>query len=273
MLNTLCGKLTDYIAAAPENRVQASYAIAPELVGLPLYDAPLLAVGDAADPAFAALKKAEAVGPWFRTPEEWLPGARRVISFFLPYSEAVTRSNYAGAEPSAMWLHGRIEGNAFLAQVSRWLQTRLEDAGYAAVVPALDSAMRIAEKPTEPGGMAYSSNWSERHVGWVCGLGTFGLSRGLITEKGMAGRIGSLITTAELPITTRPYTDLYEYCTHCGACIRRCPAGAISESGKVHEPCSDYLAETRQRYAPRYGCGKCQVKVPCMAGIPKKTDN
>ena len=120
--------------------------------------------------------------------------------------------------------------------------------------------------------MEFSSNWSERHVAYIAGLGTFGLSRGLITEKGMAGRFGSLVTTAELPVTERPYTDLYEYCSRCGACIRRCPVGAITQEGKRHEPCSEYLAEMKHRFAPRYGCGKCQVKVPCMAGIPKKMD-
>lgn len=31
----------------------------------------------------------------------------------------------------------------------------------------------------------FGSNWSERHAAYVCGLGTFGLSKGLITDKGM----------------------------------------------------------------------------------------
>ena len=39
----------------------------------------------------------------------------------------------------------------------------------------------------------YASNWSERHVAYVCGLGTFGC-QGLITSKGLAGRFGSIIT-------------------------------------------------------------------------------
>lgn len=266
-------KLTDYILSAPENRVQATHAIAPELVGLPLYGAPVLAVGDAADPLFETMRAPEAVGAWFRTPEQWLPGAKRVISFFLPFSEEVKRSNFAGADPSPMWLHGRIEGQAFLVQVCRWLQQQLQAEGHAALVPALDPAMRVAEKATEPGGMEYTSSWSERHVAFICGLGTFGLSRGLITEKGMAGRFGSLVTTAELPVTERPYTDIYEYCTRCGACIRRCPVGAISEAGKDHEPCADFLNDAKRRFAPRYGCGKCQVKVPCMDRIPKRIDN
>lgn len=263
-------KLTDYILSAPENRVQADYAIRPELTGLPLYAAPVLAVGDAADPLFEGLKAPEAVGEWFRTPEEWLPGARRVISFFLPFSEEVKRSNFEGDDPSPLWLHGRIEGQSFLTQVTRWLQAQLEAEGHAAVIPTLHPEFRAAEKAKDPGGPAFTSSWSERHVAFVCGLGTFGLNRGLITEKGMAGRFASLVTTAEMPVTERAYTDLYEYCSQCGACIRRCPVNAITREGKAHDPCADFLNDIKLRFAPRYGCGKCQVKVPCMDGIPPK---
>ena len=30
------------------------------------------------------------------------------------------------------------------------------------------------------------------------------------------------------------------------------------------------LEETKKKYAPRYGCGKCQTKVPCESRIPGK---
>jgi epoxyqueuosine reductase QueG len=80
-----------------------------------------------------------------------------------------------------------------------------------------------------------------------------------------------VVTTAELPVKKRPYSGLYEYCTFCGACMKNCPVNAISpEEGKKHPPCSDYLDVIREKYAPRYGCGKCQVKVPCRDGIPPK---
>ena len=59
-------------------------------------------------------------------------------------------------------------------------------------------------------------------------------------------------------------------CSGCGACIRRCPVNAITPRGKEHPPCSDFLDETKIRFAPRYGCGKCQVQVPCMSGIPAR---
>ena len=63
-----------------------------------------------------------------------------------------------------------------------------------------------------------TSLWSERHAAYVCGLRTFGLSKGLITKKGIAGRFTSLITDLPLLADERAYTDVYEYCTRCGAC-------------------------------------------------------
>lgn len=42
------------------------------------------------------------------------------------------------------------------------------------------------------------SNWSQRHVGYIAGLGTFGLNNMLITDQGTCGRFYSLITN--LPV-------------------------------------------------------------------------
>jgi epoxyqueuosine reductase QueG len=115
------------------------------------------------------------------------------------------------------------------------------------------------------------SNWSERHVAFVCGLGTFGLSKGLITEKGVAGRFSSIVTDMGLSPSVRPYEGLYDYCIFCGLCARRCPANAISlDTGKAHEPCEAFLNETRALFSPRYGCGKCQSGMPCESRIPAK---
>ena len=125
---------------------------------------------------------------------------------------------------------------------------------------------------------SFSSNWSERHVAYAAGLGTFGLSRGLITEKGMAGRFGSVVTNAVFPRTERKYSDPFAYCTMCGACQRRCPVGAIDKSrgfalGKDQLICGPYVkGNSLPPHGPngivRYGCGKCQVRVPCEHAIP-----
>ena len=61
----------------------------------------------------------------------------------------------------------------------------------------------------------------------------------------------------------------YEYCTKCGACIRRCPANAITmENGKEHIPCDKWNKMIGEKHAPRFGCGLCQVKVPCESKNP-----
>lgn len=39
----------------------------------------------------------------------------------------------------------------------------------------------------------------------VCGLGIFGLSKGLITSKGIAGRFGSIVTELQIIPNEREY--------------------------------------------------------------------
>ena len=47
------------------------------------------------------------------------------------------------------------------------------------------------------------SNWSERHIAYAAGLGTFSLSDGFITERGIAHRCGSAVVGLELPASPR----------------------------------------------------------------------
>ncbi len=229
------------------------------------YDAPLFGYADASDELFAALQAPGAIGPHFRLPGDWLPGARTVISFFLPFSEEVRRSNRLDAVlPSEPWAYGRIEGQQCIDALCRALTELFTDAGCRAVSPSLSPDFQAIYEPADDAGRRFTSNWSERHVAFVCGLGTFGLSKGIITEKGMAGRLGSIITDWQTASSPRPYTELYEYCILCGECVRRCPAGAITlEKGKDHHICRQYMAKVKPAVAPRYGCGKCQTDVPC----------
>lgn len=266
---TIISRATTFVEQAPANRVTAELAMSKELVGLRMFQAPIFGFGAAGDPYFRKLQDPDAVGPHFRLPGDWLANAQTVISFFLPFTEAVVAGNSREMNwPSPEWLHARIEGQTFLQSLCRFLQTELQAAGQQAVVPALDQRFKLQ---TDTAQNLFTSNWSERHVAFVCGLGTFGLSKGLITKRGVAGRFGSLVTDLRLPTDERPYTDVYEHCTFCGACVRNCPAGAISlQAGKKHIPCSDFLDRTKAAFAPRYGCGKCQVQVPCATGIPSR---
>jgi epoxyqueuosine reductase QueG len=263
--------LKDFVAADPGNFVGDAAALRPDLRGMPIFDEPLFGYADAGDPWFLKLKEPGVIGAHFMPPKEWLPEARTVISLFLPFTGRVRAANRADADwPADEWLHARIEGQSFQNMVCRYAAARLEEAGFAAVVPMTDPRFSAGSLTKDIHRQDYyTSNWSERHVAYACGLGTFGLSKGLITRRGVAGRFLSLITAAFFEPDERPYRDIYEYCTRCGACARRCPAGAISpERGKSHPLCSAFLETVLEKHRPRYGCGKCQTGVPCESRIP-----
>ncbi len=242
--------------------------------GLIMFDEPVFGISAVDDDIYKTFKKPEVIGDNFMLPEEWLPEAKSIISFFLPFTERVRSSNRRDPEnTSPEWLHARIEGQAFMNAYTEKLKAYFAGRGVRSCVPATDSrfAVRSAVLPPENHkAMHIASNWSERHIAYASGLGTFCLTRGLISERGVAGRYGSIIVSEEITPDKRPYTGVYDYCIMCGACVKRCPAGAISlEYGKNQLKCKQWMDMTEKKYAPRYGCGKCQVGVPCESRIPK----
>ena len=248
-----------WLASSPLNGIGRMEALSTTPVSaapLRIFDPPLLAVADAEDLLWARLKEAEVIGPGHRSPGEWLPGARSVVSYFLPYSPAVRQANRGQGLTATEWLYGRWEGEQCNVALARRLEQALRAAGARALAPMADARHQVAQG---------RSNWSERHAAFIAGLGTFSLSRSLITRRGSAGRLGSVVTDAFLAPTPRAYQGVTEYCSECGNCIPRCPPGAIGPSGKDNRLCKIYLDETLALYSPRYGCGKCQTGVPCEA--------
>lgn len=230
-----------------------------------MYDDPLVGFAAADDPLFVELRKPEIVATEHLLPRELLPGARTAISYFLPFSAPVRGSNYGAGLPSEEWASARIEGEHFNDEVRRFLIHHLEGLGGRAVAPAREAGYRS---------LGVKSTWSERHVAYIAGLGTFGLSRSLITARGAAGRVGSVITTLYLPPTARAYRHHEEYCPYltdggCGECIDRCPSGAITRNGKDKDVCKNYIdTVVKPHFAPRYGCAKCQTGVRCETSRP-----
>ena len=219
-----------------------------------IYDTPLVGVAGASDPLWELMKEPNVVGPDHLSPKEWLPEANSVISYFLPFTEEIRSSNRLNGLPSKEWLYGRCEGEMFNNAMRCLIIDEIEIAGGNAMAPALDKRFTVNN---------HRSNWSERHVAFIAGLGTFSLSHSLITDLGSAGRIGSVIVDLDLEPKQRMYQDVEEYCSKCGTCIIRCPPRAITENVKDDESCSRYLDKTLELNKPRYGCGKCQTAVPC----------
>jgi epoxyqueuosine reductase len=266
---------------APGNRMPG----APDTV---IFDEPLVRFADGDDPLFTRYKTV--IDEMHLTPREALlaafPGARlpekvSVVSWILPITRATRASNRPEKRlPSRWWSHTRWFGEMFNNAVREHVVAMLTDAGCLATAPMTAPYFKMGGNEKGP-----FSNWSERHVAYAAGHGTFSLSDGFITEKGIAHRCGSVVTTAAFPASARTAANHYANCLYyadgsCGNCIARCPAGAISREGHDKVKCGAYLHDigyNPQQFAAGYdldtsvaGCGLCQTKVPCEGVNPVK---
>lgn len=221
------------------------------------YGRPVVAFADAQDPEFLELKKV-AVGNHNR-PVDLLPDARTVICYFIPYSRELIADNRDGEMASRSWALAYVVTNKLIADLNQALLDHLAKQGInGTFVPATHNFDK--ETLTAP--------WSHRHVGYVAGLGTFGLNNMLITASGCAGRLGSLVINAAVPPTVKNRTPdcLFHQGKKCGVCLKKCPTGALTEEGFNRRRCYDHLLKVGELYQD-IGlcdvCGKCVVAGPC----------
>lgn len=259
-------QIAGFVIDHPDNRLSGS--------DIPYFDQPLTGFSSAADTIFADYK--QIVGPFHLLPAELLPEAASVIIWVLPISLAIRESNRQETElPSREWALARTHGEAVNAALRRHLVAWLEGMGHKAVAPQYSPLWQ--EFSDTPVGIA--STWSERHAAYAAGLGTFSLSDGFITARGIAHRCGSVITDLPLVSSRRTapdhhYNGLYYRDGSCGSCIGRCPVGAITSAGHDKLRCRELVYGTApQKLSERYGvaqtgCGLCQTRVPCEAMIP-----
>ena len=267
-------EIREFTAQSPLNYI-------PEADGTPVFGPPLVGFADGTDPIFTEFKTL--VGPAHLTPAEALAGATgeapaalppvRVIAWTLTHSEPIRASNRRRKRTTSKLAalartRGGALNNALRDHIAVWLKER----GYHASAPARE-AYFSADDHTE----GKYSNWSERYVAHAAGLGSFGVSGSFITTIGIAARGGSVVTDLALPPTTRN-PDLHAGCLFyvdgsCLKCVRRCPAGAISETGRRKSICRPYCLTQYPRLRVEYGvatpgCNLCQVAVPCEATDP-----
>lgn len=253
---------------------------------LPAFAEPLVGFATGEDELFQFLKAD--IGPEFYwTPDEAFsaafPGEKvrtdelSVISWVLPQTEhtrlAHRKTKYL---PSIEWSKARHYGEKVNENLRRFVVDLFNDEGNQACAPVLLPKWSRALSSK----YGFASSWSERHTAHVCGLGTFGVSDGLITPAGKAIRVGSVVVRKRFTPTPRTYKKHNEWCLYhatgkCLTCMRRCPAGAISEAGHDKVKCKEYIrnitavhVEQEQLGFKVNSCGLCQTKVPCEAGNP-----
>ena len=256
------------------------------------WEEPLIGFASGIDPLFFEYKTV--IGPFHLTPREVISAALKergrsllfteieqisVISWVLPASEDTRKSNRLENQfPSKLWAYTRDFGEACNSALKKHVVTFLEDLGHIAVAPTLSPTFQFIRDEK----VGWASPWSERHVAYACGLGTFSLNDGLITPKGVAMRVGSVVTLLKLTPSEKKYRDYRENCLQfrnekCGKCIKRCPAGAITEKGHDKDKCHEYVSSEvlkakRSGYGlqnPPPSCGLCQTDVPCEFEIPR----
>jgi epoxyqueuosine reductase len=285
-------RIRTLVVGSPLNRLE-------DYAGQPIFSDVLVGVADGDDPVFAAfghlvsarhLMPRDVLGRC--APRATGSGVVRVVAWAMPYAPEVRRSNCGSEWPSELYSLARNNGGALSRAVHAALVSELSAAGWATAAPCLAEGYDVFRCSEH----AFSSTWSERHVAFAAGLGRFGLNGGLITAAGMHVRLGSVVTTLPLDVTSGDRGDYRAPClrtggSSCDKCVARCPRAAISTAGLDKVRCHAMRREVRERFLDDYrarlrllpsplvkhgtrepgygiGCALCQCGVPCEAVSP-----
>jgi len=117
------------------------------------------------------------------------------------------------------------------------------------------------------------ARWSHKHLAYLANLGRFGTHNMLITPAGCAGRLGSLVTEAELgdhALIESGEACLLRAGKKCGKCIPACPVNALAENTFDRRGCwtrlnnnLDQLTYLSDLPSSTHVCGKCAAMMPC----------
>ena len=165
-----------------------------------LFRKPLVAFSSANNPMYEELK--DIVGPDHLHPNDILPNAQSVVSFFIPFSETVVNSNIESSAVSYEWAKSYVEANSLINQISDELVDYLKNKNIDAAT--IKATHNFDEKTLK-------SAWSHRSAAHIANMGKFGLNRMIITKEGCAGRFGTVIISAKIPIENK---ENAEYCLY-----------------------------------------------------------
>jgi epoxyqueuosine reductase QueG len=228
---------------------------------------PPLLVTAPVDERFEALPRIAADDHLF--PADLLPTARSVIVFFIPFRKDLVRENRQGSLPCRNWGLAYVQTNDLINRLSQHLGDRLGEQGFrCGLTPATHNFNETK----------LMARWSHKHLGHLAGLGRFGTHCMLITPAGCAGRLGSLVTEAELgdhPLIATREACLLKAGKACGLCMEACPVRALKTNAFERRSCWERLKDNRAGIdyfsdlpETTHVCGKCAAMMPCSFGNP-----
>jgi len=202
-------------------------------------------------------------------PRDLLATAKSLIVFFIPFKRELVKENKKGDRPCRNWGLAYVETNDLIGRLSQAIAAFLVAKGFkSGLTPAthnFDEEVLMAR-------------WSHKHLAFLANLGRFGTHHMLITPVGCAGRLGSLVTEADLgghPMIETDLACLLKAGKKCGKCIEACPVDALSENGFDRRRCWNRLNENRKTLDyfkdlpdTTHVCGKCAALMPCSFSNP-----
>jgi epoxyqueuosine reductase QueG len=217
-------------------------------------------IGSAAadDRCFPQLQ--EVVHPSHMLPQDLVPAARSVVSFFLPFAAWVGEANARHKDQVAReWAVAYVETNQLIGRVCVQLIASLAERSIQA---AAETATYNFDHES------LDSRWSHKTVSIIAGLGSLGLYQRVITNAGCTGRFGSLVLDAELPVRQPEVRErcAYYHDESCLECVNRCPVSAIDPNEPLDKQiCWHRCQQTAVMFraaGPAEVCGKCAIG-PC----------
>ena len=218
-------------------------------------------VGFADVNSFYIRKLKDIVAPAHKLPEDFMENPNIVISYYIPFTEelAALNMNVEGNMAAQEWSDAYNLTNMMISDISRYIADLLNEMGYRAVPPTdvvFDKDLIM-------------SNWSQRHIAYAAGLGTFGINNMLISERGCCGRYGSVI--ADIPIEPdqiqREERCLYKKNGSCAKCVQNCFSGALTTEGFDRKKCFEICMINDAKTGADV-CGKCNIDIPCAFKAP-----
>lgn len=202
-----------------------------------------------------------------------------VISFaFIFNKKTVEENSSAIGYPSFSWYKSTDMFLEFTSIFREFVKGYFNSKGFRYVFPnTIKEKYRIIWK----NGIKYST-WSERHIAYACGLGSFGLHGSLITNKGCTHRLMSMIIDQEFKRYDVPDQPWNKNCLsanniQCGECIKKCPVNSISTSSRSIKDCLNHESIENKEAAKRFfgkeieACGLCMSGVPCSTNNPMRS--
>lgn len=224
-----------------------------------LWQEPIVGFADANGPYINLLK--EIVAPDHKLPSDFMENPNIIISYYIPFTEetAAVNLNVEGNMASQEWSDAYNITNTMISDINQYIADMLNKMGYRAVPPTgivFDKQLIL-------------SNWSQRHIAYAAGLGTFGINNMLISEKGCCGRYGSIV--ADIPVEADSIVKeercLYKKNGSCKKCVQNCFSGALTTDGFDRKKCFEICMINDARTGADV-CGKCDIDIPCAFQAP-----